>query len=144
MATAFSISLVTTQALVLANGRPSWISTRSAAFASLFSLCAWYLLERTMILSYIGCLTRRSIRTVTVLSILSLTTRPISVRLLVVSLIVVPPFHEEGYACARYRGALCRSGCGCSIAGWQSACADRIVPSADPAAPYLTRRRFWL
>jgi hypothetical protein len=36
---------------------------------SLLSLCAWYLLERTMILLYIACLTRRSTITVTVFSI---------------------------------------------------------------------------
>ena len=36
-----------------------------------------------MILSYIGCLTRRSTRTVTVLSILSLTTRPIYDKIIV-------------------------------------------------------------
>ena len=53
-------------------GRPP--GTRSV------SSCAWYFFERVTILPYSGCFTRRSTSTVTVFFILSLTTRPVSVR----------------------------------------------------------------
>src|SRR5690606_15817024 len=61
-------------------GRPSAISTVSPSLYWLVSSCALYLLERTMILPKMGCLTRRSTRTTTVLSILLLSTWPIRVR----------------------------------------------------------------
>src|SRR5690606_27860792 len=61
-------------------GRPSAISTVSPSLYWLVSSCALYLLERTMILPKMGCLTRRSMRTTTVLSILLLTTWPMRVR----------------------------------------------------------------
>src|SRR5688572_10522346 len=46
------------------------------------SSCAWYFLVRLTTLPMVGCMTWRSTRTVTVLSILSLTTRPVSWRAL--------------------------------------------------------------
>src|SRR5450631_2152593 len=45
------------------------------------SSCAAYFFERRMNFLYSGCMTRRSTSTVTVLSILSLVTRPVSTRL---------------------------------------------------------------
>ena len=45
-AVAFSISRVTRYALVLASLRHASISTRSPSLYSLFSSCAWYLLDR--------------------------------------------------------------------------------------------------
>ena len=67
------------------------IVTKSPAAHWLVSSCAFNLVERVMYLPYIGCLTRRSIRTVIDLSILSLTTRPCSVRIFA-SLITYLPF----------------------------------------------------
>ncbi|CFP69088.1 Uncharacterised protein [Bordetella pertussis] len=61
-------------------GRPSAISTVSPSLYWFDSSCALYLAERMMILPKMGCLTRRSTRTTTVLSILLLTTLPTSVR----------------------------------------------------------------
>src|SRR5215216_1539153 len=80
--TAFDLSTrrVTRHDLVLESGRHSAISTRSPSLNSLVSVWAWYFLERVMILPIMGSLTRRSTRTVTVFCILSLTTRPTSLR----------------------------------------------------------------
>src|SRR5215475_10008491 len=43
--------------------------------------CAWYFFERRMVFFIVGWVKRRSTRTITVLSCLSLTTTPCSVRL---------------------------------------------------------------
>src|SRR5258708_15978962 len=61
-------------------GRHGLIETVSPSLHSLFSSCANSLVVRRMYLPYIGCLTRRSIDTATVLSILLLTTLPVSRR----------------------------------------------------------------
>src|SRR5206468_1756673 len=76
---AFSSTLSTRHALVLDSLRVATISTRSPSLHSLASSCAWYFADFVTILPYSACLTRRSTSTVTVLSILSLTTRPTSV-----------------------------------------------------------------
>src|SRR3954465_4362987 len=47
---------------------------------SFFSSCAWYFLERRTVFFRTGCVKRRSTRTTTVLSCLSLTTVPCSIR----------------------------------------------------------------
>src|ERR1700733_14048203 len=62
--------------LVAESGRVSISSTRSPTPHSFFSSCALYFLVRRMTLPYLGCFTRSSTATTTVLSILSLTTRP--------------------------------------------------------------------
>src|SRR5512147_2611496 len=77
---AFSTRRVTTHDLVFEIGRLSAISTTSPILYSPFSSWAWYLLDLATILPYSSCLVRRSIRTVTVLERLSLTTRPTRVR----------------------------------------------------------------
>src|SRR5260370_8429851 len=61
-------------------GRHGLIETVSPSLHSLFSSCASSLVVRRMYLPYIGCLTRRSTDTATVLSILLLTTLPVSRR----------------------------------------------------------------
>src|SRR3984893_111414 len=61
-------------------GRHGLIETVSPSLHSLFSSCANSLVVRRMYLPYIGCLTRRSTDTATVLSILLLTTLPVSKR----------------------------------------------------------------
>src|SRR6266571_1131702 len=91
-ARAFSASLAIRHALVLEIGRCTSIMTRSPSPHSFFSSWAWYFFERVTIFPYIGWVTRRSTNTVTVLSILSLTTRPVSVRVVLPSLISLPPF----------------------------------------------------
>src|SRR5256885_14651971 len=91
-ARAFSTSLAIRHALVLEIGRHSSIMTKSPSPHSFFSSWAWYFFERVTIFPYIGWVTRRSTNTVTVLSILSLTTRPVSVRVVLASLISLPPF----------------------------------------------------
>src|SRR5918998_4266908 len=73
---AFSTICTTRQRLVADRGRVSMSRTRSPTPHSLFSSCALYLLVRRRTLPYIACLTRSSTETTTVLSILSLTTRP--------------------------------------------------------------------
>src|SRR6185312_7755818 len=73
---AFSRTSTTRQRLVDDSGRVSINSTRSPTTAALASSCALSLLVRRMTLPYNGCLTRSSTATTTVLSILSLTTRP--------------------------------------------------------------------
>src|SRR5580765_1301468 len=105
-ARAFSSSLAIRHALVLESGRHSSISTRSPSPHSFFSSWAWYFFERVRIFPYIGCVTRRSTRTVTVLSILSLTTRPVSVRVVLPSVILPSPFPSGSCAHGLYPGAL--------------------------------------
>jgi hypothetical protein len=83
---AFSSNCVTFHALVFDIGRVSSINTVSPVLNSLVSLCAWYFLERRTTLPNTGCITRRSTRTVTVLSILSLVMTPVSVRLVLLSI----------------------------------------------------------
>src|SRR6185437_8176115 len=61
-------------------GRHGLIDTVSPSLHSLFSSCASSFVVRRMYLPYIGCLTSRSIETATVLSILLLTTLPVSSR----------------------------------------------------------------
>src|SRR6266851_8230825 len=61
-------------------GRHGLIETVSPSLHSLFSSCASSLVVLRMYLPYIGCLTRRSTDTATVLSILLLTTLPVSRR----------------------------------------------------------------
>src|SRR5438552_2850529 len=110
-ARAFSISLAIRHALVLEIGRHSSITTKSPSPHSFFSSWAWYFFERVTIFPYIGWVTRRSTSTVTVLSILSLTTRPVSVRVVLASLISLPPFPSGWCAPARCRGARFSAGC---------------------------------
>src|SRR5580700_7087359 len=61
-------------------GRHGLIDTVSPSLHSLLSSCASSLVVRRMYLPYIGCLTRRSTDTAMVLSILLLTTLPVSKR----------------------------------------------------------------
>src|ERR1700675_4054234 len=61
-------------------GRQGLIDTVSPSLHSLLSSCARRLVVRRMYLPYIGCLTRRSTETAMVLSILVLTTLPVSKR----------------------------------------------------------------
>src|SRR5882672_3500848 len=61
-------------------GRHGLIDTVSPSLHSLFSSCASNLVVRRMYLPYIGCLTKRSTDTAMVLSILLLTTLPVSNR----------------------------------------------------------------
>src|ERR1700676_1893419 len=55
--------------------------TWSPILQTFSSSCAAYFFERRMNFLYSGCMTRRSTSTVTVLSILSLVTRPVRTRL---------------------------------------------------------------
>src|SRR5690606_30732543 len=73
---AFSRISTTRHRLVADNGRVSMRSTRSPTPQALCSSCAFSLLVRCITLPYSGCLTRSSIWTTTVLSILSLMTTP--------------------------------------------------------------------
>src|SRR5262245_9884140 len=61
-------------------GRRSSIHTRSPTEYVLASSCAWYFFERRIVFFIVGCVKRRSTRTTIVLSCLSLTTTPCSVR----------------------------------------------------------------
>src|SRR5262249_29229566 len=73
---AFSRIPAPRQRLVADSGRVSISSTRSPIPQAFAPSCALYFLVRRMTLPYLGCLTRSSTSTTTVLSILSLTTRP--------------------------------------------------------------------
>src|SRR3954462_14633975 len=73
---AFSRSSTTRQRLVAESGRVSMIRTRSPTPHWFCSSCALSLLVRRRTLPYSPCFTRSSTETTTVLSILSLTTRP--------------------------------------------------------------------
>src|SRR5690606_13992971 len=145
MMRAFSSTFATRQVLVREIGRHSSISTRSPWLAIPSSTWAWYLAERVMILPYSGCLTRRSTRTVTVICILSLTTRPTSARrtFSTCSLIAEPPFRAGWCGRVRCRGEPSQSDSCCPVAGWHAACAAKTVPSAVRAALYSTLRRPW-
>ena len=70
----------TSQVLRLLIGGHSSMRTMSPILHRFASSCAAYFFERRMNFLYSGCMTRRSTRTVTVLSILSLVTRPVSTR----------------------------------------------------------------
>src|SRR4030095_13900858 len=70
----------TSQRLSFEIGRRSSIHTRSPTAYVLASSCAWYFFERRMVFFIVGCVKRRSTRTTIVLSCLSLTTTPWSVR----------------------------------------------------------------
>src|SRR5258708_17191010 len=70
-ARARSTTRTSTQDLRRDIGRHGLIETVSPSLHSLFSSCANSLVVRRMYLPYIGCLTRRSIDTATVLSIRS-------------------------------------------------------------------------
>src|SRR6185312_1788107 len=70
----------TSQHLSLEIGRRSSIHTMSPTEYVLASSCAWYFFERRMVFFIVGCVKRRSTRTTTVFSCLSLTTTPCSVR----------------------------------------------------------------
>src|SRR5690606_35144280 len=84
----------TRQFLVFEIGATSVTRTTSPSLQLLSASCAWSFVERLMYLPYSGCLTWRSTRTVTVLSILLLITRPSIVRsgLLLFSLIAAIPY----------------------------------------------------
>src|SRR5882672_9729020 len=71
---------ITSQHLSLEMGRRSSIHTISPTANSFLSSCAWYFFERRTVFFMVGCVKRRSTRTTTVLSCLSLTTTPCSVR----------------------------------------------------------------
>src|SRR5580658_1684009 len=73
---AFSRISATRQRLVADSGLVSISRTRSPIPQAFAPSCALYFLVRRMTLPYLGCLTRSSTWTTTVLSILSLTTRP--------------------------------------------------------------------
>src|SRR5471032_2107702 len=84
---ALSTNFVTFHALVFEIGRVSSIITRSPSLYSLFSEWAWYFFDSVTIFPSMGWRTRRSINTVTVLFILSLTTRPVRARITLVALV---------------------------------------------------------
>src|SRR4051794_20589048 len=78
-AAAFS-PLITAQRFSREIGLRSSIHTVSPVLNSFFSSCAWYFFERRIVFFISGCVKRRSTRTTTVLSCLSLTTTPCNVR----------------------------------------------------------------
>src|SRR5690606_11622088 len=77
---AFLMPSVTAQRLSFEIGRFSVIHTMSPTENSFFSSCAWYFFDRRTVFFIIGWVKRRSTRTTTVLSCLSLTTIPWSMR----------------------------------------------------------------
>src|SRR5277367_4491939 len=79
-ARARSTTRTSTQDLRRDIGRHGLIDTVSPSLHSLLSSCASSLVVRRMYLPYIGCFTRRSTDTAMVLSILLLTTLPVSRR----------------------------------------------------------------
>ena len=79
-ASASPLRSTTSQVLRLLIGRHSSMRTVSPILHRFASSCAAYFFERRMNFLYSGCMTRRSTRTVTVLSILSLVTRPVRTR----------------------------------------------------------------
>ena len=89
---AFSRISMTRHLLSLDSGRVSITSTRSPTLHSFFSSCAF---RRTVLLTiflYSGCFTLSTIATTTVLSILSLTTKPTLVFLKFLSATVKPSY----------------------------------------------------
>src|SRR5262249_44814125 len=131
----FSIRPVTVHDFVFEIGRHSAISTRSPFLYSPDGTCAWYLLERVTVLPIRVSFTRRSIRTVTVFCMRSLTTRPTSVRRFFAglagagccSLIFLPSLSAP---CARARCpcAACVSGWYWTAVAWRAASAGRTGP----------------
>src|ERR1700728_2583236 len=79
-ARARSITRTSIQDLRRDSGRHGLIDTVSPSRHSFLSSCARSLVVRRMYLPYIGCFTRRSTDTAMVLSILLLTTLPVSKR----------------------------------------------------------------
>src|ERR1700723_4115068 len=79
-ARARSTTRTSTQDLRRDMGRHGLIDTVSPSLHSLLSSCASNLVVRRMYLPYVGCFTRRSTDTAMVLSILLLTTLPVSKR----------------------------------------------------------------
>src|ERR1700733_2921540 len=71
---------ITSHVLRLLSGRHSSMRTLSPILHRLASSCAAYFFDRRMNFLYSGCITRRSTKTVIVLSILSLVTRPLRTR----------------------------------------------------------------
>src|SRR5690349_20010561 len=71
---------MTAQRFSLEIGRRSSIQTTSPTPYSLPSSCAWYFFERRMVFFMVACVKHLSTRTTTVLSGLSLTTPPWSIR----------------------------------------------------------------
>src|SRR3569623_854909 len=95
---------ITSQFLSLESGRRSSILTVSPIEYVLASSCAWYFFERRRVFFMVGCVKRRSTRTTTVLSCLSLTTTPCSVRFGISStLISCPRRAPTPAACERQR-----------------------------------------
>src|SRR5277367_3501004 len=79
-ARARSITRTSIQDLRRDSGRHGLIDTVSPSRHSLLASCARSLVVRRMYLPYVGCFTRRSTDTAMVLSILLLTTLPVSKR----------------------------------------------------------------
>src|SRR5580698_7485067 len=79
-ARARSITRTSIQDLRRDSGRHGLIDTVSPSRHSFLSSCARSLVVRRMYLPYVGCFTRRSTDTAMVLSILLLTTLPVSKR----------------------------------------------------------------
>src|SRR5271170_929710 len=79
-ARARSMTRTSIQDLRRDSGRHGLIDTVSPSWHSLLASCARSLVVRRMYLPYIGCFTRRSTDTAMVLSILLLTTLPVSSR----------------------------------------------------------------
>src|SRR5690606_13833403 len=134
----------TRQFLVLEMGATSTRRTMSPSFAALSASWACSLVERRMYLPYSACLTLRSTRTVTVLSILSLTTRPWTVFCFFSLLFMVVCLTSSPTAAcshARSRDALGEPRASWSAGRSPSACAGRNVPSAVPAGGPAVRPR---
>src|SRR5690606_23545288 len=96
---------ITTQLLSLETGRDSWIETMSPTLHALVSSCALYFFERRTVFLNKGCVKRRSTRTTTVLSLLSLTTVPCKTRF---GIFVLRPCCRPTSRPGLYGCALCR------------------------------------
>src|SRR5690606_12975655 len=134
----------TRQFLVFEIGATSTRRTMSPSFAEFSASWAWSLVERRMYLPYSACLTLRSTRTVTVLSILLLTTRPWTVfcffsLLFMVVCLTSSPTAACGHA--RSRGARGATRGSWSAGRSPSACAARNAPSAAPTGGPAARPR---
>src|SRR5690606_19716675 len=137
-------TLLTLRVVRLQSGRLSSMRTGSRSLHSFFSACARNLLARLATLPINGCLTLRSRGTVPVLSILSLTTRPLSVRTtlatsalsILVWLMLVPASLSQPEQCARvqYHASPCLPDQPCSTVALPTACAERIAPGATRSA----------
>src|SRR5215216_7962684 len=98
----------TFQHLSLEIGRCSSIHTRSPTPYSLVSSWAWYFFDRRTVFFSTGWVKRRSTRTITVLSCLSLTTVPWSIRFGISRLLtssLARAFAARSSSAARCRGA---------------------------------------